>query len=243
MYLGGFYMFSENLATLRKQRGMSQEVLAQQLNVVRQTVSKWEKGLSVPDAEMLQRIAELFEVRVDDLLGSKINDQKDIDQIAAQLAVLNEQLANKARRSRQVTRNIVIGIISGFILLGVLLVGTNYLFTKKLSESHVINLICTVDGQSQSYTIVTNGKNEITAVEGNNDILSAIRYQQFDNPNDLINGIVSYSQYCAKDSLDYYCDDNNVSYYRDYRIEHHEDSSHQEHSSDSSSNHSHHDNH
>jgi len=47
-------MLGENLKTLRKQRGMSQEILAQQLGVVRQTVSKWEKGLSVPDAELLK---------------------------------------------------------------------------------------------------------------------------------------------------------------------------------------------
>ena len=50
-------MLGENLKALRKQRGMSQEVMAQQLNVVRQTVSKWEQGLSVPDAQMLTRIA------------------------------------------------------------------------------------------------------------------------------------------------------------------------------------------
>ena len=62
-------MFSDNLKTLRRQKGMSQEILAQRLNVVRQTISKWEKGLSVPDAEMLTRIAELFEVSVSDLLG------------------------------------------------------------------------------------------------------------------------------------------------------------------------------
>ena len=50
-------MLGENLKALRKQRGMSQEVMAQQLNIVRQTVSKWEQGLSVPDAQMLTRIA------------------------------------------------------------------------------------------------------------------------------------------------------------------------------------------
>ena len=57
---GGIDMFCENLKLLRKQKGMSQEALAQQLNVVRQTISKWEKGLSVPDAELMTRIAELF---------------------------------------------------------------------------------------------------------------------------------------------------------------------------------------
>ena len=46
-------MFSDNLKTMRKEKGFSQEQLATRLNVVRQTISKWEKGLSVPDAELL----------------------------------------------------------------------------------------------------------------------------------------------------------------------------------------------
>ena len=93
-------MLGENLKALRKQRGMSQEVMAQQLNVVRQTVSKWEQGLSVPDAQMLTRIAELFEVPVSSLLGEKIEEKADMDEIAAQLAVLNEQFAAKTKRSK-----------------------------------------------------------------------------------------------------------------------------------------------
>ena len=76
--------------------------MAQQLNVVRQTVSKWEQGLSVPDAQMLTRIAELFEVPVSSLLGEKIEEKADMDEIAAQLAVLNEQFAAKTKRSKRI---------------------------------------------------------------------------------------------------------------------------------------------
>lgn len=104
-------MFSENLKTLRKQRCMSQETLAQQLNVVRQTISKWEKGLSVPDADMLTRIAELFEVSVSELLGAKINQETNVDEVAQQLQILNEYLANRSRRRRRLLRNILIGIL------------------------------------------------------------------------------------------------------------------------------------
>jgi putative transcriptional regulator len=64
-------MFSENLKTLRKEKGFSQEQLAIRLNVVRQTISKWEKGLSVPDAETLMQLAEVLDVNVSDLLGKK----------------------------------------------------------------------------------------------------------------------------------------------------------------------------
>ena len=56
-------MLGENIRALRKARGLSQQELAERLHVVRQTVSKWEQGLSVPDADMLVRLAECLEVR------------------------------------------------------------------------------------------------------------------------------------------------------------------------------------
>ena len=65
-------MLNENLKQLRKSKGLSQEELAIRLNVVRQTISKWEKGISVPDADMLIKIADIFEVSVSELLGAKI---------------------------------------------------------------------------------------------------------------------------------------------------------------------------
>ena len=69
-------MLNENLKQLRKSKGLSQEELAIRLNVVRQTISKWEKGLSVPDADMLIKIADIFEVSVSELLGAKIDEKK-----------------------------------------------------------------------------------------------------------------------------------------------------------------------
>jgi putative transcriptional regulator len=109
-------MFSENLKTLRKQKGMSQEILAQQMCVVRQTISKWEKGLSVPDAEMLARLADLFEVSVGDLLGVKIKDDHQTDEVAAQLALLNAYLANRSRRNRKIWKGILIALLAILLL-------------------------------------------------------------------------------------------------------------------------------
>lgn len=94
-------MFKENLKKLRKQKGMSQEVLAQQMNVVRQTISKWEKGYSVPDAQMLIQLAELFEVPVSDLLGAEVKTETNQNEVAVQLAILNEQLANHTRSKKK----------------------------------------------------------------------------------------------------------------------------------------------
>ena len=69
-------MLKENIKQLRKTKGLSQEELAIKLNVVRQTISKWEQGLSVPDAEMLISISEVFEIPVSTLLGENIPESK-----------------------------------------------------------------------------------------------------------------------------------------------------------------------
>lgn len=108
-------MLKENLKTLRKQKGMSQEILAQQLNVVRQTISKWEKGLSVPDADMLIRIADLFDTSVSELLGNKMEQKENVSEVAAQLALLNEQLAQKAMIRKRIITVITIIVFVGAI--------------------------------------------------------------------------------------------------------------------------------
>ena len=100
-------MFSENLKTIRKAKGYTQEELAIKVNVVRQTVSKWEKGLSVPDADVLSHIAEVLEVSVSELLGAEIKQEDSKNEVAEQLAKISEQLAIKNRRSKKIWRIIV----------------------------------------------------------------------------------------------------------------------------------------
>ena len=101
-------MLNEKIKQYRKSKGYTQETLAQQLGVVRQTVSKWEKGFSVPDAELLQRLAEVLEVGVDDLLDTTVVVEKENSEIAQQLARINEQLAIKNRRSRRIWKTVAI---------------------------------------------------------------------------------------------------------------------------------------
>ena len=102
-------MLNENLKQLRKSKGLTQEEFALQLGVVRQTISKWEKGLSVPDSEMLIEISERFDVPVSTLLGDTIEpaEKEDLIKIMSdKLALINEQLANAAERKRRITRSL-----------------------------------------------------------------------------------------------------------------------------------------
>ncbi len=119
-------MFSENLKALRKARGMTQEELAARLHVVRQTVSKWEKGLSVPDAELLIRLAEVLDTTVGQLLGADIpEDGESRNDLADQLARINEQLAIRNRRGRFILR-LVLGILAVILVVNLLLVVLSY---------------------------------------------------------------------------------------------------------------------
>ena len=119
-------MFHENLKALRKDRGLSQEELAARLHVVRQTISKWEKGLSVPDAEMLLRLAEVLDTTVSRLLGAEIPaDEADRDHLAEQLSRINEQLAVRNRRGRFILR-LVLGILAAFAVFNILLILFSY---------------------------------------------------------------------------------------------------------------------
>ena len=112
-------MLNENMKALRKNKGLTQEELANRLNVVRQTVSKWEKGRSVPDAEMLQKIADVLESDVSQLLGAPIQQNENTDVIAEQLSRINEQLAVKNNRSRKIWK--AVGIILAIIIAGQML--------------------------------------------------------------------------------------------------------------------------
>ena len=130
-------MLNENIKTLRKAKGLSQEELAIKLNVVRQTVSKWEKGLSVPDAGMVIQIAEVLETTVNVLLGEELpqHEEQDLTKtLAAKLEVLNEQYSKQNESRRKIWRIIsaVILIISAFFLIRYLIF---FIFIYQLQNS------------------------------------------------------------------------------------------------------------
>lgn len=133
-------MFCENLKTMRKAKGYTQEELAIKLNVVRQTVSKWEKGLSVPDAHILSKIADILDTKVSILLGSTISDEIDENAVAEQLAKMSEQLAIKNRRNRKIWKTIGI-ILLIMVLFTILLVIFNMPLSKSISTENSTSFI------------------------------------------------------------------------------------------------------
>ena len=95
-------VLSENIKAIRKAKGLSQEELAAKLNVVRQTISKWEQGLSVPDSDLLIAIAQALETPVSTLLGETVTEPEadDLAAIAQKLERINVQLARQRAKRR-----------------------------------------------------------------------------------------------------------------------------------------------
>ena len=116
-------MLNENIKNLRKAKGLSQEELANRLNVVRQTISKWEKGLSVPDSSMLISLADELDTSVSTLLGETVpeHDLKDTDlkSISEKLESINLQFAKRSRMKIRLIRYLLLAlcvlIVVGFI--------------------------------------------------------------------------------------------------------------------------------
>jgi len=118
-------MLGDKIKEIRKSKGFTQEELAIRMHVVRQTVSKWEKNLSVPDAEALQKLADVLGVDIKQLLGAEIDLEKNNNELVEQLARINEQLVIKNRRSQRIWKTVGI-IVIGIIVINLLLLVLSY---------------------------------------------------------------------------------------------------------------------
>ena len=105
-------MLKENIKAIRKSKGLSQQELAVKLNVVRQTVSKWEQGLSVPDSDLLIAISEALGTPVSTLLGETVMETEadSLKAISEKLEVINLQLAQRKTTGRKMIRGLLIAL-------------------------------------------------------------------------------------------------------------------------------------
>ena len=112
-------MLNENIKAIRKSKGLSQQELAVKLNVVRQTVSKWEQGLSVPDSDMLISISEALETPVSTLLGETVAELKvdDLKAISEKLEIINLQLAQRKTTRRKMLHWLFISLCVVIVII------------------------------------------------------------------------------------------------------------------------------
>lgn len=149
-------MLSDNIKNLRKEKGMSQEELAEKLNVVRQTVSKWEQNLSVPDSEMLIKIGDVFEVSVGSLLGETVEvkgTKSELAEISQKLENLNAMMAERNSRSRRIW--LIAVAIALIIVASSILIFFVVTLIKLFLPSQNIAIIGGADGPTEIFVAST----------------------------------------------------------------------------------------
>ena len=120
-------MLSENIKTIRKSKGLSQEELAVKLNVVRQTISKWEQGLSVPDSDLLIVLSEALETPVSTLLGETVAEIEadEIKALSEKLEIINLQFARRKAMRRSALHWGLVAVCVGILAVAAVLVVVN----------------------------------------------------------------------------------------------------------------------
>ena len=118
-------MLNETIKALRKSKGLSQQELAVKVNVVRQTISKWEQGLSVPDSDLLIALSEALETPVSTLLGETVAESEadEVKALSEKLEIINLQFARRKTMRRSALHWLLIAVCVGILAVaGVLAV-------------------------------------------------------------------------------------------------------------------------
>ena len=120
-------MLNENIKAVRKSKGLSQQDLAVKLNVVRQTVSKWETGLSVPDSDLLIALSEALETPVSTLLGETVveSEADAVKVLSEKLEILNLQLARRKTMRNAILHWLFIAVCAGIVIVSAILIAVS----------------------------------------------------------------------------------------------------------------------
>lgn len=120
-------MLNENIKAIRKSKGLSQQDLADKLNVVRQTVSKREQGLSVPDSDLLIALSEALETPVSTLLGETVTEAEadEVKALSEKLEIINLQFARRKALRRSVLHWMLVAVCAGILAVAAVLAVVN----------------------------------------------------------------------------------------------------------------------
>lgn len=176
----------EKLLNLRKKAGLSQESVADKLNVTRQTVSNWELNQTKPDLEQAASICKLYNISLDELINNDVQN------------ILTEKISNTDKLAGIVIKILkVIGVLFLiFIIIDVLslIIFNGVLNTWVTKSSNTENIICTIDDKDYEYTISYDDNNIVTEVTGSDEFSELINFPDNTNSEVYINKIKEFFQ-------------------------------------------------
>ena len=196
-------MLSENIRTIRKNKGFTQEELAVRLHVTRQTISKWEKGLSVPDADLLSDMADILDVSVSELLGKKAEEMREKDAVIEQLSRINEQMAVRNRRADRIIRALAAVFVLAAVFLAAFAIGRMKSdISRHPVRDHIGKLTYTIPDSGYVHEKDDVG---VTLEENGRQRISAKIYKRYDDMSQI--GIWEYDAE-DRDIMDEFLEDN-----------------------------------
>lgn len=191
-------MLNQNIKTVRKNKGFTQEDLANRLHVTRQTISKWEKGYSVPDADMLAKLAEEMEVSVGELLGAEEISSEKNDALVDQLARINEQLSIKNRRSKRIWKTVIILAVVFFVVIPLAVSIPGFIMysshTGESTGDGITEWEYSLDGKDYKYEIRYDKNYNIVSYssDGDSTIDEELNLDSYTDANEVKERIESY---------------------------------------------------
>lgn len=179
-------MIGKKLLELRKNKKMSQEVLSKMMGVTRQTISNWELEETAPDLKQAQKLADIFDVSLDELIGRK--------------NLIAERIDNTWNNSKVIIRLIkILGVTLGLLLFILLFIVCIYLYTENYYEASPtasgMGKICYYNGKICDYIVMENTKDKSLAyIVEDNDVANELNlYNKINgDPKEILNEIVTY---------------------------------------------------
>lgn len=147
--------FDENLRAFRKQKEFSQEYLAEKMNVSRQTISKWENGTAMPDLKKLTDLASLFDVSMDELLGTSAPDYKTSVSDNVELENLKQAFDEYKAKNKKTT--IIFGAVSTALVVALI-------FTTVNLSNSIANLQSRVNSLPSGQVIYQNDGDDDSSI-------------------------------------------------------------------------------
>ena len=173
-------MLGENIYKLRKLKGLSQEILAEKVNVSRQTISNWELGETSPNPEQLKVLSNIFDVSVDELIGNDIK------------GILEEKVSNTERLAGIIIKILkVMGILFLVMLIVDVVAFLIFMFNKETMASEKVDEVsisCYKEEQEYLITIGSDGYFNCSncSLKIQKDLKEVIDYGEVDNNYDIV---------------------------------------------------------
>ena len=173
------------LSMLRKKFGLSQEEVAERLQVTRQTISNWELGETSPDIKQAKQLASLYRVSLDELTD---NDIKDL---------LDEKISNTERLAGIIIK--ILKIFGVFLLIAiifyfVLIIGGLVVYNSKSTNNSFITeeIDCSLEGNNYIYSIKQDENHQIMSIGGSNYLKNVLKFETYKDGRELHKAIVGY---------------------------------------------------